>query len=480
MLVGASEVSIGFESTQAKYRVSARLGEANSDIISVTTSKDLTSPSGSFQIQLVSRLDSNKQTWFDKLSVLDFAEIRFRGIKDDDMKTVMRGLIDRIEMSEDYEGGVPRRLIVVTGRDLGCLLTDFQFYFIPALREQQQYAIKPGYGLIYYKAAEKGIEYAANIEDIYKFLIELWQCEVDFEVGQLGHILGYTKWDSAALYPQFRTTLQFIYEYYGAFWNAFAQFQDHPFHELFVYDDDNFSWFILRPSRYKDAKGNYHPRVKELLDRSHMYPNEDEFEIINEEKIRMSVTKDVANTYSYYITYPCSVVFGEKVDFWSVAVDPNINDLAKSRNPYLALKPEYPSYMKKFGFRPHEQETVYHINPSGQLDHDSHGPTRGRVFEDDVFGTSYIAQGIELNLTLVKWFLHNPLLLSGSIDIPGTNRALIGTYMKDMDEKPPMEYYVEGVNHTFIVLESFQTNLRLSRGMPQGGLGAGANEYFFI
>jgi hypothetical protein len=86
---------------------------------------------------------------------------------------------------------------------------------------------------------------------------------------------------------------------------------------------------------------------------------------------------------------------------------------------------------------------------------------------------------IQRNRTLVAWFLHNEYLLSGTIAIPGTNKAIIGTYVEDEDDS--LEYYVEGVTHNFVLFQSFTTSLRVTRGMPlanQGGLGY-RNKYFF-
>jgi hypothetical protein len=111
---------------------------------------------------------------------------------------------------------------------------------------------------------------------------------------------------------------------------------------------------------------------------------------------------------------------------------------------------------------------------SGQFD------SRGKKYATEVLKPNFIEIGKIMNKTLVAWNLHNSLLLSGDVMLPGTNRAIIGTYMLDKDDN--IEYYVEGVNHIFQILTSFRTQLRLTRGMPpqeKGGLGPNANEIIF-
>jgi len=174
----------------------------------------------------------------------------------------------------------------------------------------------------------------------------------------------------------------------------------------------------------------------------------------------MAVSKTVRDMSNYYLSIPTLNTI-TKNEFRGIAIGPNFDQPEMSVNPFLQLNENYPSYMRKYGFRKMEFETVYMDLDIGQK------KTQG---EDYLTVTKEAFTDIaeKMNETLVAWFLHNPLLLSGTIDIAGTNRAIIGTYMLDEDED--MEYYVEAVNHSFVTLQSFTTNLVLSRGMPTGGL----------
>ena len=469
MIVGASEVSITIKSTRYITKITANEGEENSDLISVSTSKDLESPAGSFQIVLVPKKTLG-ETWFDRVKVFDFVEISFKGMKDPEKKVIMRGLVDTIQLSESYESGIPQRTVQITGRDLGSLLLDFEIYLIPVIKEQQEAAMQ-GMGLLFMEATKRGLV-EAPVADLYNFLMQFFKDNY-LDITILGDyekkLKDYLQTKAKAFFTNLKTGAMYFKEHYGKWYNIFKQFQDPPFHELFVYDTDSYSWLILRPSRYKDAKGVYPGRISGLLDDKDMYPSD--FSIYNDEKISMTTAKSSQEIKNMYITYPSAGVFGGKQSFWSVAIMPNINNLEKSVNPYVALDKSLPSYLNKFGYRPYEVETVFYNFPVQSTEEKYKDRNEKEQSED------FIPTGEEMNKTLVAWFLHNPLLVNATVDIAGTNRALIGTYMKDEDEK--MEYYVYGVSHNFQLFQSFRTSLQLKRGIPFGGLGENSNKYFF-
>jgi len=466
MLIGTPTAKVVISSTDRKIQISSSAGDTKSQLLSVVTQKDLTEPSGSFQIQLTPEKDSNGLTWFDRINIWDFVEIDFKGILDDRELTCMRGLIDSVTFSEDYASGVPQRSIMVSGRDLGCLLTDFHIYMIPELGEKAAAEMVVG-GPVWFRAAEKGF-IGGNAYDTFEFLTKMFFEQIDLVISSEASILTYLDWDAASFMDDLRTYIGYLQGYQGPWWNAFSQYQDQPFHEMFVYDSNAMSWFILRPSRLKDANRNYHPTVISLMsnsEKSHMYPPD--FTITNEEKISTSLSKHITDMYNYYLTIPTLNVM-TKIDFRGTAIQNNFDNPENSKNPFFQLDKEYPSYMKKYGFRKKEFETTYIDLDIGQF------KRQGQGYNSELKNT-FVELGEELNRVLVAWFLHNPLLLSGNIQIAGTNRSIIGTYMIDQDEK--MEYYVEGVNHNFVTLQSFTTNLRVSRGLPLGGMLQANKEY---
>jgi len=461
VLVGAPTTKVIITSTERKTTLSATLGDTEPQLLSVSTNKTLNQPSGSFQISLTPEKDANGLTWFDKVNVWDFVEIYFKGILDKSEVTVMRGLIDSIAYSESFGSGAPQRNITLSGRDLGCLLTDFQIYIIPELGPKAAAMAELG-GPIWFKAVQEEFLYG-NSYEIFKWLAEILFTEIDLQISteEREHITTYFAWDAASFFPDMQTSMSFLASWQGTWWNTFSQIQDQPFHELFIYDADELSYFIMRPTRLKDCYGNYHESVDSLIkdkSKSHMYPPD--FKITNAEKISMSLSKSINDMRNFYLSFPTVNIIA-KQEFRGVAIQENADNPANSINPYFQLKEEFPSYMKKYGFRKYEFETVYLDLDIGQRKH------QGVNFYDqtkDVF----VEAGKKLNSVLISWYLHNPLLLTGTVEIAGTNRAIVGTYMLDEDEDK--EYYVEGVSHSFTTLQSFTTGLTLSRGMPSKGL----------
>ena len=457
MLKGNSQFNVKIKSTRYRYSITGTVGD-QSDILSITTSKDLGNPAGTFQITFTAKEDSEKRTWFDKIYPFDYVEIRLKGIVDTQLKIVMRGLVDVVEYSEDFSAGVPVRSVVVSGRDLGCLLTDFHVYCKPALGGQEA-AKKIIGGPLIWEAIKKGV-LIGNVEDIFRFIIDLWKKQVRLEIEDGRYVVDFLKWDVFPFFKANITSSFYLSDYEGPWWNAISNYQDKPFHEIFLYDTEDNTWLILRPSRLKDAQGNYPTVVNYLLDqKAHMYP--DDFSITNEEKVSMRVEKKVSEVFTYYFVTPVFELLS-KVAFESAAISSNRETPEASVNPYIALKKHLPSYIGKYGYRPKEVPTVYMDLDVGQL-----GNSKGKEYEGYLKST-FVKRGEEMNKVLVAWFLHNPLLLSGTVTIAGSNRVLIGTYMKDTNEGK--EYYVEGVNHNFVVLQSYMTDLRLERGMPLEGL----------
>jgi hypothetical protein len=84
----------------------------------------------------------------------------------------------------------------------------------------------------------------------------------------------------------------------------------------------------------------------------------------------------------------------------------------------------------------------------------------------------------------VAWYLQNHLFTEGQISINGTSQARVGTYVYDKpapnDKGVGLEFYVEGVSHSFVVFTEYVTRLTVTRGQPRkedGGL-HGQGAYF--
>ncbi len=489
---GVPEVTIKIYCDDMKYQIKSELGDYNSDLLSVTTNKSLASPSGTFSITFVPRLDNNSRTWFNKLDAFDYVEIAFKGIEDSDSQVVMRGIIDSVNKSEDYSSGQPRRSIVVSGRDLGSLLESQQIYYIPEIGKQE--AMQSYLKVLAWK---KFFPVSVNAYEAFKFISErLEECiKVSYNNIELSKRFGFT---AASMFDDDRSNLFHLMGYEGPFWNAYQQYQDKPFHEIFVYDAPDKAWLVMRPSRFKDAMGDYHvsvnavtqfKRMSQSLSReallgkfwgqqglvdelktfensraaSLVYPSG--IKISATDKINLAVSKMHDEVFNYYLTIPALMMLS-KVEFRGVCLSANKGKPEESENPFFQIDPKFPAYIGKFGFRKLEATTYFVNLEHGQLGVDDNGrPTRGQDYESKIVkAPKFLQKMIQRNRILVAWFLHNQYLLRGTMSIRGTNSALIGTYVEDTDEN--MEYYIESVNHQFVLFDSFKTTLGLTRGQP--------------
>jgi hypothetical protein len=470
---GTPEAIVKIWTDDLKITLTAAMGDSDTEILQVTTQKDLSSPSGSFTLVLVPRKDANGQTWFDKLDAMDYVEIYFRGINDDASHIAMRGLIDKVTKTENWEGGIPDRTIAVTGRDLGSVFTDHGIYFMPELGGTYAKMALGGVGggVIIWADLKDKYQPISTVSDAFNIIITYLSegLKLKFGKGQidLNDLLWY---ESASTFPEDITTYGNLKTYQGDFWNALAWYADKPFHELILYDSDAYANIILRPARLKDAVGNYHKSVNDLIAQNAnvLYPDLDNFKFSNADVVSNTLEKSHSEVYNYYLTYPSMCIL-EKLDLRAIELDLAGGDPTKVTNPFFQMDPNLPAYIGKYGFRKYEGGTVFVGSPEvGQT-----GPnnTRGKKYNDVALKKSIRDRIRERNQMVVAWFLHNEHLLSGQIDIAGTNQPTIGTYAQNTDDD--MEYYIEGVTHTFVQFRSFRTTLRVTRGQftkDKGGL----------
>ena len=474
MPIGTPKISIKIFQEERTINIQSDLGDENSEIKAVTTSKDIATPTGTFSITFVP-----KQKWFTNIHVFDFVEIQMAGAGEK-LKIVMRGLVDSVNKTESWEGE-PQRQITVSGRDLGCLLTDFKVFYIPALAPIEALKMKI---MPWSESSQK----TGDVGMIFDYIWEKLGKYIDLKYGANKKWTQLLDHGASSMFPQDDDTgIFYLLGYEGDFWGAFCKFLDKPFHELFIYDAPDKSYLIMRPSRLKDAQGNLSKSVtdvmkkgaiyttyknyertykdpknaegeryaieKQKVDGSIMYPND--FYVPKENKISISVAKNMSEVYTSYFTRPLSEAV-MKMGFIAQCINPWVDQPENCENPFFQLDPNYPACIDKYGYRPLEAGTVFVDLGLGKLDASLQNMTQEEIVEKGLIGKT-----IRKNRHMVAWFMHNEFLLSGNMEIRGTNKAIIGTYVTD-DEA---EYYVEGVTHNFVLFQGFTTSLRITRGM---------------
>lgn len=463
-LVGVPSYDVSIFTKEFTYKLRGQLGNPNNDILSITVSKDLTNPVGDWQIRFVPT-DINGENWFDRIDIFSYIEIKLKGGGDVKEKMVMRGIVDNIEKEEEYSSTVPSRTITVSGRDFGALLTDIQVYWVPGI-DPKRYLLK-----MLNWAADGTPFHLLTAQETFNIFFTYWKDMVSITVGET-RVSLIDKVDTRAesWIKNGKTTNIHLISYQGPqgtpWWNLFSEYQDKPFHEIFIYDDDDFCRLIMRPSRLLDTTGNYNKRVSELIQDDIMYPLHPYFEVIDSEKIGFTIAKSGSSIYSYYITIP-KVQMLSKESIQSIGLLKAGGNPKECKNPYFAVDDNLPSCINRYGFRPLEAGIMFMNTDQGEIGNDPPENT----YEVKQVREYNKVKSDNLNLTMVAWFLANPLFRSGNMVIRGTNVPIIGTYVLDKGEG--MEYYVEGVTHEFINFESYKTTLRLTRGQPpsaEGGL----------
>ncbi len=474
------------------------------DIIAVTTNKDMATPAGTFSVQFVPRAE-----WFINLSPFDLVEIEMAG-SEENMTMIMRGAIDSVTKTESWESGVPQRSITVAGRDFGGLLSDFSVYYIPAIQPIQAIASK-------IMPWDLNFQLAVNVGQAFLYIWDKLKNYIDLQYGGSKVYNTLLQPAAASMFPDDLTNILFLKGYEGDFWNAFSKYQDKPFHEMFIYDDTLRSYLILRPARLKDALGGLPKAVndviqsgaaqygwKEVEPEKPIYtqdPKDRQTRIVTKEAnisgdilyppdwsvpaqniINISVTHSMNDVFTNFFTQPeLSQVM--KISAMTMCTLPYMNNPQDCENPFFQLDPNLPAFIGKYGFRPYNASTVFVDIGIGQLE-DRYKKKDGNPVDplsyEEWLQTSFVGNTIRRNRMLVAWYLHNEFMASGTMTIRGTNKAKIGTYVKDDNS----EYYVEGVSHSFQLFQGFTTQLRLSRGVPVSANEFGYdrinwNKYFF-
>lgn len=377
---GASTLKIAIWTKKKVYEINSTVGDPNSDVLRVSTTKSLGQPTGTFTIEFVPKRDGEGKTWVDKLNAFDYVEIYMTGIDDDAEKIIMRGLIDNVGKTENFQSGIPQRTISVSGRDLGCLLSDFSVYYIPEL--------KPVEAILKVLSWDRGeLPCPVNAQEAFDFIFSRFSRTVELYVGKSmaevekvvtsaapedyyhrhgGGTYGATQnlsWriknKALSFVPQMKTHLFHLMKFEGSFWNAFQEYQDKPFHEMFIFETEKYSLFVLRPAALKDMRGNFPRQVVNAMatdQYKEMYPLPDGWEIEDADIISKDVRLDVSQCYNYFITVPTLMPMPKFS--WRSAITRGLesaDDVKKSINPFFAVEKEGEdevlSYVGRYGFR---------------------------------------------------------------------------------------------------------------------------------
>lgn len=441
--------------------------EARNSLLSVSTSKSMSAPAGTFTIRLKPLRDASGLTLYDRLKPMDMVIIRMSADAGEEPRIIMRGLIDTVRISTDVQGNQVQEFINITGRDFGKLFLIHRAYYFKALENINGFFAIGQYGV-------KEVAFL-SLENILR--------EIFTKIFQLSSDLKYTNGQSISNLVELliAPTAGFIGDdnglglfagamplqtQEGTIWSLMQMYSNPPFSELFVRDDDDNARLIVRSALLKDFDGKFTHTFSED-ERDNLFKIDIDGVRISERDIIMrDIGRSDAEVKSLFFTVGKSFILSG-VEFKGATVagqsffptglrQEGAVPTAARENPFLAQLASDLAGVDIYGIRPFEIETNYLAFDRG---------AKRETFFDSI--TDGVTVGKELNKVLVGNYKHNVYLESGTITIIGNNRPRIGYYLKVEDKIVPdgeFEFYIEGVSHKFTAFGNWTTTLQVTRG----------------
>lgn len=408
-------------------------------LIGWNTTKAITSPAGTFTIDLTDTKNARRQTWQDRLMPMDHIEIRATaGNAAAPYPVIMRGFIDSIQsnFSMGPTGGPIEPRITITGRDYTKLFLINQILYLygKGLNENQTLALAsattqttPG-GLVFYFGGKFepftvyrmfDTLFNATFSKIYKHLQQ-------YPFPYLPPLITHNH------YPDYHVSLLQIPNYNGSIWNLFAYFNSAPFGELFIYDDET-PQIMARITPYKTFAGQI-PTLGQSLPSTYFTP---QLIISNPLRQSSSLTKSDADQYTYFFTYSDNAPAQQQGGFTLADFSVSPGNAVYTANRYL------------YGLSPLLVSSPW-VNV--QFNPGNTNTTNGALIADT------------MNRWLTEVMENNAQLLSGSFTFPGNERLKIGQYF--VHKEMGMEFYITAVSHAYKQYQAWQTTVSVARGRP--------------
>ena len=450
-------------------------------LLSVTTSRDIHSAAGTFQITLLPRRAGGAfgaLTWNDIIHPMDHVTIRM-WVPPNKPRIVMTGFVDTIADQFTIAGGRPAHSIVVTGRDYGMLLLVTKLFMFDYNREGIPQPLK------IIGAFQVGMDALTNARKYRTHQSVIASSEIipgvdsgsgagtwgpEQEAGLPAPSPQYTPinvlkvlWN-LIVKPQYQQMQTFFEErlppidfivdvnsseddelityapymvlqraQYTDAWTLFRNFQHRPWRDLYWEDTDDGPRFFYRSAAWLDFDGT-------LI----MPSDVDVVPIEERDLIDYSLGRHAEAIRNFFMT---NMAVGEAYTQASKLYGVDIQGMYApgpifQSNPYLVgaagriTFPESSSDFHRVGLRPMEEGSIY-IDTK---------PNQTKEFAEEAKQRTMLL-GVQWNQKLVDAFNHGGLLESGTMSVQGTEAAKIGCYIKVMPEGA--NYYVEGISHRF-------------------------------
>ena len=419
--------------------------DVTDSVKSITTTKSLYNPSGTFQISFLPMRDEKGLSWYHKLSPMDYVEIHLtRDAAKREIPVIMRGFIDSINFSVSVDTqGRPMRTYSVTGRDYGKILELSYIYYLKEMDNDMQILALPSYVKIAQKWGVKVEE--GDPVDIIEDLLGVAQKQLDHikALYTKAPDLSYLGSDSI----EGRLHSFSLSQDDGNVWAFMGFFSNPPWNELYIIDLSSGPVLVFRKAPWKDLdrsliQGNDSTYNQTLGDSIIFEPNDIQ---------SLDLTRSENELKNYFFTYPTQNLVGSDTSFKTYVLKGASGVENLKTNPYFLDLDDKDAGMDRFGFRRLENNSEY-ISTA----------------DEDLVVSKTLAES--LNRKLMRAFRYNSAYESGSIVLRGSEQLIPGKYLKmyaGQASAVQPEYYMTQISHQISFekdTEKWMTNVQVVRG----------------
>lgn len=439
--------------TYYAHAYGGRVFHLEPELIQITTQKAMGQPYGTFSIQLVDRVGTDGLTWQQRAQMMDYIEI-YMGNDDQHVPIVMRGVVHNAQRIFDIpQQGGPERYTQINGYDLGYLFTAnrvrYLWQFDPTAIVAEQYQLSAVFGLGLGPYTPDQFMTAVLDKIVNKTGIAVMQKATP----QLPTFIY-----RGDLPDEYQLSLVVIQAFTGQYWNLMNYFASAPFSELFYIDTPEGPTLFYRQPPYRDLDGS---PLGVYQASSATLPT---VTVALSDKKTHALGKSASEMYCFYMVYSDQTALNQG---GSYNYAPFFG--GQARNDYIPSavtgsvgvnKPSNPIYDKdieaRFGFLDLNINTPFI----------SAYPASATKQQATAWASGVSSISVSMNTWLYHAMRHNHAFESGEITVHGDPDLTIGRYILVPEWQE--EFYVTGVNHTFIQYQSWETDVTVIRGYAYG------------
>ncbi len=379
---------------------------ADDDIVSITTVRDMGADAPTFSIVLTRR-----KKWDLWITSNDLVTIMMHR-PPEAQAIVFTGLVDDVRRTASITDNSAVRTITVSGRGLNKAFIAFDIGVIPETGGKIGADNKSGWlqtaGVNITGMTTKNI-----IETAWKVLGKKY---VNYEWKNGKKLFDIAKYNLTDRPNMILIDTASIINFQGSLWAFFKEVAEAPFFEAFWEMQNNIPTMVVRPTPFGQADWGKLPRVH----------------ITDVDVVADDIGRSDLETFTIY----------------SVGAKTMITPGTDAFKTFGNLPIWYKPYFKKYGIRRLHVKTMYAATASKADKRMS-----GNVLR-------------KLQVDLYNWNIRNNSMFNGSILVKGSNKYKIGTILEypSVEQSIGMDYYIRSVTQRFVNFGSWTTQLGVIRG----------------